>query len=124
MPVFFYQIGYMLASHSSITNAVSQYFLNIYMNIVEVRFDGNSELVAELVTANGYKAAFAVKDGAEGSRGWKVFDALGGLCLLPYNNFIHSTKFHHLLVPHCRAVTFPGRLRQKDSALTWANYLG
>ncbi|GJN19500.1 hypothetical protein PR202_gb06782 [Eleusine coracana subsp. coracana] len=33
-------------------------------------FDGNSELVAELVTANGYKAAFAVKDGAEGSRGW------------------------------------------------------
>ncbi|CAL5059041.1 unnamed protein product [Urochloa decumbens] len=35
------------------------------------KFDGNSELVAELVTANGYKAAFAVKDGAEGSRGWK-----------------------------------------------------
>ncbi|CAO2045314.1 unnamed protein product [Urochloa humidicola] len=35
------------------------------------KFDGNSELVAQLVTANGYKAAFAVKDGAEGSRGWK-----------------------------------------------------
>ncbi|CAD6251209.1 unnamed protein product [Miscanthus lutarioriparius] len=35
------------------------------------KFDGNSGLVAELVTANGYKAAFAVKDGAEGSRGWK-----------------------------------------------------
>ncbi|CAN6278179.1 unnamed protein product [Urochloa humidicola] len=35
------------------------------------KFDGNSELVAELVTANGFKAAFAVKDGAEGSRGWK-----------------------------------------------------
>ncbi|KAG2649967.1 protein THYLAKOID RHODANESE-LIKE, chloroplastic-like [Panicum virgatum] len=35
------------------------------------KFDGNSELVAELVTANGYKAAVAVKDGAEGSRGWK-----------------------------------------------------
>ncbi|CAL4970219.1 unnamed protein product [Urochloa decumbens] len=35
------------------------------------KFDGSSELVAELVTANGYKAAFAVKDGAEGSRGWK-----------------------------------------------------
>lgn len=34
------------------------------------KFDGNSELVAELVTANGYKAAFAVKDGAEGRRGW------------------------------------------------------
>ncbi|PPR92875.1 hypothetical protein GOBAR_AA27798 [Gossypium barbadense] len=34
------------------------------------RFDGNSELVAELVTANGFKAAYAVKDGAEGPRGW------------------------------------------------------
>ncbi|KAF0932913.1 hypothetical protein E2562_013112 [Oryza meyeriana var. granulata] len=34
------------------------------------KFDGNAELVAELVTANGYKAAFAVKDGAEGRRGW------------------------------------------------------
>ena len=39
---------------------------------METRFDGNSELVAELVTANGYKAAFAVKDGAEGARGWQV----------------------------------------------------
>jgi hypothetical protein len=95
------------------------------VNIVEVRFDGNSGLVAELVTTNGYKAAFAVKDGAEGSRGWKVFDALGGLCLLPYNIVIHSTKFHHLLVSHyCRAVTFPGKLLQKDSVLTWASYLG
>ncbi|XP_059651265.1 rhodanese-like domain-containing protein 4, chloroplastic isoform X2 [Cornus florida] len=34
------------------------------------KFDGNSELVAELVTANGFKAAYAIKDGAEGSRGW------------------------------------------------------
>ncbi|MQL82990.1 hypothetical protein Taro_015462 [Colocasia esculenta] len=34
------------------------------------KFDGNSELVAELVTANGFKAAFAIKDGAEGKRGW------------------------------------------------------
>ncbi|KAF8676665.1 hypothetical protein HU200_046900 [Digitaria exilis] len=39
--------------------------------IILDKFDGNSELVAELVTATGYKAAFAVKDGAEGSRGWK-----------------------------------------------------
>ncbi|RCV04602.1 hypothetical protein SEVIR_1G013200v4 [Setaria viridis] len=39
--------------------------------IIIDKFDGNSELVAELVTTNGYKAAFAVKDGAEGSRGWK-----------------------------------------------------
>ncbi|KAJ7951283.1 rhodanese-like domain-containing protein 4, chloroplastic [Quillaja saponaria] len=34
------------------------------------KFDGNSELVAELVTINGFKAAYAVKDGAEGPRGW------------------------------------------------------
>ncbi|KAL8494950.1 hypothetical protein ACS0TY_019207 [Phlomoides rotata] len=33
-------------------------------------FDGNSEAVAELVTSNGFKAAYAIKDGAEGSRGW------------------------------------------------------
>lgn len=35
------------------------------------KFDGNSELVAELVTLNGFKAAYAIKDGAEGPRGWK-----------------------------------------------------
>ncbi|XP_061349844.1 rhodanese-like domain-containing protein 4, chloroplastic [Gastrolobium bilobum] len=34
------------------------------------KFDGNSELVAELVTFNGFKAAYAIKDGAEGPRGW------------------------------------------------------
>ncbi|KAJ8529271.1 hypothetical protein K7X08_036106 [Anisodus acutangulus] len=34
------------------------------------KFDGNSELVAELVTGNGFKAAYAIKDGAEGPRGW------------------------------------------------------
>ncbi|PKA55701.1 Rhodanese-like domain-containing protein 4, chloroplastic [Apostasia shenzhenica] len=39
--------------------------------LVEARFDGNSELVAELATTNGFKAAFAIKDGAEGARGWK-----------------------------------------------------
>ncbi|KMS94823.1 hypothetical protein BVRB_014990 [Beta vulgaris subsp. vulgaris] len=36
-----------------------------------VRFDGNSKLVAELVTANGFKSAYAIKDGAEGPRGWQ-----------------------------------------------------
>ena len=40
---------------------------------MEARFDGNSELVAELVTVNGFKAAYAIKDGAEGPRGWVVF---------------------------------------------------
>ncbi|XAR53974.1 hypothetical protein NMG60_11028939 [Bertholletia excelsa] len=34
------------------------------------KFDGNSKLAAELVTANGFKAAYAIKDGAEGPRGW------------------------------------------------------
>ncbi|XP_071725213.1 rhodanese-like domain-containing protein 4, chloroplastic [Rutidosis leptorrhynchoides] len=35
------------------------------------KFDGSSELVAELVTVNGFKAAYAIKDGADGPRGWK-----------------------------------------------------
>ena len=39
---------------------------------MEARFDGNSELVAELVTSSGFKAAYAIKDGAEGPRGWLV----------------------------------------------------
>ncbi|XP_010534211.1 PREDICTED: rhodanese-like domain-containing protein 4, chloroplastic [Tarenaya hassleriana] len=34
------------------------------------KLDGNSELVAELVALNGFKAAYAIKDGAEGPRGW------------------------------------------------------
>lgn len=34
------------------------------------KFDGNSNLVAELVTANGFKAAYAIKDGAQGPKGW------------------------------------------------------
>ncbi|CAI0469919.1 unnamed protein product [Linum tenue] len=34
------------------------------------KFDGNSELVAELVSVNGFKAAYAIKDGAEGPKGW------------------------------------------------------
>lgn len=41
--------------------------------VMEARFDGNSELVAELVTVNGFKSAYAIKDGAEGPRGWMVF---------------------------------------------------
>lgn len=45
------------------------------MNCNEARFDGNSELVAELVTENGFKAAYAIKDGAEGPRGWLVIFA-------------------------------------------------
>lgn len=51
-----------------------------YSNVVKFlsksRFDGNSELVAELVTANGFKAAYAVKDGSEGPKGWIVFALL------------------------------------------------
>ncbi|KAK7389834.1 hypothetical protein VNO78_25128 [Psophocarpus tetragonolobus] len=35
------------------------------------KFDGNSELVAELVTINGFKASYAIKDGAGGQRGWQ-----------------------------------------------------
>ena len=49
----------------SVVNLPSHYGLNS-------RFDGNSELVAELVAANSFKAAYAIKDGAEGPRGWIV----------------------------------------------------
>lgn len=42
------------------------------MIVVKIRFDGNSELVAELVAVNGFKAAYGIKDGAEGPRGWMV----------------------------------------------------
>lgn len=40
--------------------------------LMKARFGGDSELVAELVTVNGFKAAYAIKDGAEGPRGWVV----------------------------------------------------
>ncbi len=40
---------------------------------MKARFNGNSELVAELVTVNGFKAAYAIKDGADGPQGWMVF---------------------------------------------------
>ncbi|MED6209225.1 hypothetical protein PIB30_052651 [Stylosanthes scabra] len=42
---------------------------NITLFILD-KFDGNSELVAQLVTENGFKAAYVIKDGAEGPRGW------------------------------------------------------
>lgn len=54
---------------------------------MEARFDGNSELVAELVTVNGFKAAYAIKDGAEGPRGWTVF-------LVPFFFFSLFFGFH------------------------------
>lgn len=46
--------------------------VNVVKFVMEARFDGNSGLVAELVTVNGFKAAYAIKDGAEGPRGWMV----------------------------------------------------
>lgn len=48
--------------------------------LTEARFDGNSELVAELATVNGFKAAYAIKDGAEGPRGWLVCHSFPQLC--------------------------------------------
>ncbi|KAM7260831.1 hypothetical protein ACFE04_026306 [Oxalis oulophora] len=47
------------------------FVLDKLMFLMEARFDGNSELVAELVTLNGYKSAYAIKDGVEGPKGWK-----------------------------------------------------
>lgn len=36
------------------------------------KFDENSSRVAKLVAENGFKSAFAIKDGAEGTRGWQI----------------------------------------------------
>lgn len=54
--------------------------------VMKARYDGNSELVAELVTINGFKAAYAIKDGAEGPRGWMV---LAFLIFCYLFNFLH-----------------------------------
>lgn len=35
------------------------------------KFDGNSARIAKLVAENGFKSAFTIKDGAEGTRGWQ-----------------------------------------------------
>ncbi|GLJ18955.1 hypothetical protein SUGI_0339010 [Cryptomeria japonica] len=35
------------------------------------KFDGSSAKVAKLVAENGFKSAFAIKDGVEGPRGWQ-----------------------------------------------------
>ncbi|KAJ6872983.1 Rhodanese domain-containing protein [Populus alba x Populus x berolinensis] len=67
--------------YSTLTRSHEQYgiitgiasLIRIGKNVKKSRmelFDGNSELVAELVTVNGFKAAYAIKDGAEGPRGW------------------------------------------------------
>ena len=56
---------------------------NVVKFTMKARFDGNSELVAELVVVNGFKGAYAIKDGAEGPRGWMVFFILFSL-LIPF----------------------------------------
>lgn len=69
------------------------------MLVMEARFDGNSELVAELVTVNGFKAAYAIKDGAEGPRGWMVFLSLSksiGLMLITFVSSFLSQLVHSL----------------------------
>lgn len=69
------------------------------MLVMEARFDGNSELVAELVTVNGFKAAYAIKDGAEGPRGWMVFLSLSksiGLMLITFVSNFLSQLVHSL----------------------------
>jgi hypothetical protein len=64
--------------------------------MTKARFDGNSELVAELVTVNGFKAAYAIKDGAEGPRGWMVFSVF----FTTFNscsNYLASKSFSYLM---------------------------
>lgn len=77
------------------------------------RFDGNSELVAELATVNGFKAAYAIKDGAEGPRGWMVcnffflpFSFYWRIHLLYDINRVFKNTLH--VVSSCRVVGFLG----------------
>lgn len=64
-------IGVLCVEHP-VTSSIFKVIGFMFLNCGEARFDGNSELVAELVTVNGFKGAYAIKDGAEGPRGWKV----------------------------------------------------
>lgn len=46
---------------------------NLFFNyLIFVRFNGNFELVVELVIVNGFKFVYVIKDGVEGFRGWMV----------------------------------------------------
>jgi len=74
---------------------------------MEARFDGNSELVAELVTLNGFKSAYAIKDGAEGPQGWQVF-----IFHIYYNS--NSKIFYLRQYTH---ITYSGILQ--NSGLPW-----
>lgn len=79
----------------------------------KARFDGNSELVAELVALNGFKSAYAIKDGAEGPRGWLVCVPLP---LIPPNvSFFKS--FSIRLIYNCECFFFLSGLQ--NSGLPW-----
>lgn len=84
---------------------------------MEARFDGNSELVAELVTLNGFKSAYAIKDGAEGPRGWVVSIFL---FLFFVFHIYHNPKFFDVrqytrshCLELCRIAIFLGLNRRK-----------
>lgn len=72
----------MYKSHEQISKTlIHGYDVNVAKFVMKARFDGNSELVAELVSVNGFKTAYAIKDGAEGPRGWVVYAILATLFL-------------------------------------------
>lgn len=78
---------------------------------MKARFDGNSELVAELVTVNGFKAAYAIKDGAEGPRGWMVYSVHATLFL-----FVMAAKVlirNSDVFKFCRIMVFLGYHQRK-----------
>lgn len=77
---------------------------------MKARFDGNSELVAELVTVNGFKPAYAIKDGAEGPRGWLVFANPS----LPCTLCVIFLKLSENCVPYCCQLKFV-----QKSGLPW-----
>ena len=97
--------------------------------ILYVRFDGNSEIVAELAAVNGFKAAYAIKDGAEGPRGWMVFTILISvlLCFHSLQQSIATWNCHWCIynsqklwdaLYYCRIAAFPGYCQRKHWVLT------
>ena len=86
-------------------------------------------MVAELAAVNGFKAAYAIKDGAEGPRGWMVFTILISvlLCFHSLQQSIATWNCHWCIynsqklwdaLYYCRIAAFPGYCQKKHWVLT------
>lgn len=66
------QLQYSEGDEDGFVNKVLQSFENVSTTVVCVldNFDGNSMKVAELLFKNGFKEAYAIRDGVRGDKGW------------------------------------------------------